>query len=51
MEKVGKYEIRDQREKAEEEFRRVSRLDPRYDLNRTFVSPAIRELYASTVSH
>ncbi len=42
---------RDQRERAEEEFRRVSRLEPRYVLNTTLISPAIRELYASTVSH
>ena len=42
---------REQREKAEEEFRRVNQLDARYVLNRTFVSPAIRELYASAVSH
>ena len=42
---------REQRKKAEDEFRRVSQLDPRYVLNPTFVSPSIRELYASTVSH
>jgi tetratricopeptide (TPR) repeat protein len=41
----------DQREKAEQEFRRVNQLDPRYDLNKILISPAIRELYASTVSH
>ena len=40
-------EKEDEREKAFEAFRRVKRIDPSFDLNRTYVSPAIQDLFAA----
>lgn len=42
-------ETQESREKAFEAFRRVKGIDPTFDLNRQYISPAIRDLF-STVS-